>query len=130
MKIFAKITHYLARTLAVLFVLMMAAFIGEGFDPSYGWQSGVMHGVIALFALGLAVLAFKKPLTGGLVFLALASAFLAVSVVAILRDLPSQTAAVQFIPAINPMSGILGFIGLLFVADYYLNSKRKGVSPF
>jgi len=66
-----KFLFYLPRVLSIILVGFFALFIAEGFDPEFGWQSGVGHAVLAL-AVGLLVWAtWKRPKIGGWVFVAM-----------------------------------------------------------
>ena len=60
-----KLIHWLPRILSILITILLAMFIAEGFDPEFGWQAGVMHGVIALIALGATIGGWKWPKIGG-----------------------------------------------------------------
>jgi len=66
-----KLLFYLPRVLSIILVGFFALFIAEGFDPEFGWQSGVGHAVLAL-AVGLLTAAtWKWPNVGGWVFVAM-----------------------------------------------------------
>ncbi len=60
--------YYLPRALAILIVAFLSIFILEGFSPEFGWQDSLMHLLVALVALGAAIVAWKWPKIGGWVF--------------------------------------------------------------
>lgn len=64
-----KLLHYLPRVLTVLAVAFLYIFVLEAFSPEFGWQSGLMHFVLATVVLLFGILAWKKPLIGGWFFL-------------------------------------------------------------
>lgn len=117
MKIFAKVVHYGARTLAVLFAAFLSVFILEGFDPAFGWQSGVAHAIPAAFAIALAFLAHKRPKTGGWLFVGFGLMFL---VVVLLTSPMAKAGSAQFLQLLvtmNPLVGFISLIGFLFLLD-------------
>jgi len=65
-----KVMYYLPRILGLLITAFFALFILEGFDPQFGWQSGLAHLAVAVVALGATILAWKKPRIGGWLFIA------------------------------------------------------------
>ncbi|MFH1736662.1 MAG: hypothetical protein ABH838_02060 [Actinomycetota bacterium] len=125
MKTVAKIVHYGARTLAVLFAAFLSVFILEGFDPSFGWQSGVAHAIPAAFAIALAVIAFKRPRLGGWLYVAIALVFMSVIVATILMTQEGQALSLITL-IINPLPGFIAGIGVLFLVDARLMKQDKG----
>ncbi len=125
MKVLAKVVHYAARTLAVLIAVFLTAFILEGFDPAYGWQSGVGHAILAAFAVALAFLAFKRPKLGGWLYIGFA---LGLMVLISLTSPMARAGTAQLIQLLTKMSPIvlfLCFIGALFLLDGYWSGKEK-----
>jgi hypothetical protein len=66
-----KILFYLPRIFSIMLVAFFALFILEGFDPNFGWQSGLMHFFLAFVILAVTILAWKKPKLGGWLFIIL-----------------------------------------------------------
>ena len=64
-----KFLYYFPRVLSILIVCFFAIFILEGFSPDFGWQDSIMHLIVALIALGITILAWKKPKIGGWFFI-------------------------------------------------------------
>ncbi|MFA6919211.1 MAG: hypothetical protein WC244_03860 [Patescibacteria group bacterium] len=64
-----KLLYYLPRISSILIVLFFAAFIVEGFDPEFGWQSGLMHGLLMLVVLAIVIFTWKWPKIGGWIFI-------------------------------------------------------------
>lgn len=125
MKIFASGVHYSARTLAVLFAAGLSLFIGEGFDPAYGWQSGVGHAIFAAVAIVMAILAFRRPKIGGAVYIIFGLGFTAL----FLKTSPVATSgSSQFLQALiimNPLVIFTSTIGLLFLLDAWFLGDFK-----
>jgi hypothetical protein len=65
-----KLLYWLPRVLAILIVGFFALFILEGFSPEFSWQDSLSHGLTALIALGVTILAWKRPKIGGWIFVA------------------------------------------------------------
>lgn len=65
-----KFLFWLPRALTILIVAFFAMFVLEGFGPDFGWQDSVAHGVLALVALAVAIIAWKKPKIGSWFFVA------------------------------------------------------------
>jgi len=61
--------YFLPRIVSILIVGFLGLFVLEGFDPSFGWQSGLSHALLALVALAVAIVAWKWPKVGGWFFL-------------------------------------------------------------
>ena len=72
-----KIIFYLPRILAILIVFFLSLFILEGFGPDFGWQASVGHLILTLMALGVTILAWKRPKVGGWIFFAFGIFYLA-----------------------------------------------------
>jgi hypothetical protein len=125
MKIFAKIIHYLARTLAILFAIFLAAFILEGFDPAFGWQSGAMHAVIAGFAFALAVVAHKRPKLGGILYISFGLGFLAMMLLTSPMAQASSDRFVQLLITMTPLNVFTSSIGIMFLLDAWLTGRQK-----
>jgi hypothetical protein len=125
MKAVALIVHYAARALAILLAVALSLFIGEAFDPAYGWQSGVMHAIIAGIAFGLAFLGHKKPKIGGWLYVGLGLGFLTM----ILTTSPMAKAGPsqfwQLFITMNPLVLFLCGIGTLFLLDAWLTRRFK-----
>lgn len=100
-----KIIFYLPRILSVAIVLFFAVFILGGFGPDFGWQDSAAHAVLALIALGITVLAWKKPKIGGWVFVVFGLYFLSMN----LKDS-------RWLGAII-IGGVPLIAGILFLAD-------------
>ena len=66
-----KILLYLPRIFSVIIVAFFAMFILEGFDPNFGWRSGLMHFLLALLILAVTIISWKKPKIGGWLFIIL-----------------------------------------------------------
>jgi len=66
-----NIIYYSSRILSVLIIAFFALFILEGVSPSFGWQDGLMHGLVTIVVLGMTVVAWKWPKIGGWFFVAL-----------------------------------------------------------
>lgn len=60
-----KFIYYLPRILAILIVAFLAMFILEGFSPEFGWQDSLYHLIITLIVLGVTILTWERPQTGG-----------------------------------------------------------------
>jgi len=71
-----KFIYYLPRSLSILIVAFLAMFILEGFSPEFGWQDSLMHLLMALIALGATILAWKRPMIGGWIFILLGLGFM------------------------------------------------------
>ena len=112
----AKIVHYGARTLAVLFAAFLSIFILEGFGPDFGWQAGVMHAILAAIAIALAAIAFRWPLIGG---------WLYVGIALVLMSVFLATSPMNQNLAINPLVGFVSVIGVLFLVDARLTKQQK-----
>jgi len=65
-----KLIYLLPRILSIIIIGFLALFILEGFDPSFGWQSGLAHAVLALVVLVVTIIAWKWPKAGGWIFVA------------------------------------------------------------
>ncbi len=130
MKIVAKIVHYGARTLAVLFAAFLSLFILEGFGPDFGWEASVGHAILAAFAVVLAVLAFKRPFMGGLVYAALGLAFMLRTLVAILTTAaPGPGPSPDLFALTNPVGWFLIIIGAVFLLDaWFIKLRKKSAS--
>jgi hypothetical protein len=61
----AKVTYFIPRILSVLFVMLTAVFIAEGFTPGFSWADSLMHLAITLVVLAATVVAWKWPKLGG-----------------------------------------------------------------
>lgn len=123
MKTVAKIVHYGARTLAVLFAAFLSVFILEGFGPDFGWQSGVGHAILAAIAIALAFIAFKRPKLGGWLYIAIMLVFITL----IVANSP-MTQGGQLLSLLINMTPLMGFItgiGILFLVDAWLTKQRK-----
>ena len=125
MKIFAKVIYYLARAIAILLAVMLSLFIAEGFDPAYGWQSGVMHAIIAAIAFALAFLAHKRPKIGGSLYIVLGLTFLAMMLWTSPMAKAGPTQLLQLLTTMNPMVIFLCTPGILFLLDAWLTGKVK-----
>lgn len=66
-----KLLFFLPRILSIIITAFFAMFILEGFDPNFGWQSGLMHFFLALLILAVTIVAWKKPKIGGWLFIIL-----------------------------------------------------------
>lgn len=64
-----KVFYYIPRIISVLIVLFFAVFILEGFDPNFGWQSGVAHLLPTLVFLLIAIITWKHPKIGGVIYI-------------------------------------------------------------
>jgi hypothetical protein len=64
-----KFIYYLPRVLAILITTFFYLFVLEGFSPEFGWQSGLMHFILATAVLLFTILAWKRPKIGGWFFL-------------------------------------------------------------
>lgn len=64
-----KLIYWTPRFLAIIITAFFAIFIVEGFAPPFSWQDSLAHGVLAILVLGVTILAWKKPLVGGMVFM-------------------------------------------------------------
>jgi hypothetical protein len=124
MKTVALIIHYLARALAILFAVFLAAFILEGFDPAFGWQSGVMHAVIAAFAVALAVLAHKRPKLGGLLYIGFGLGFLVMMLLTSPMAQASSARFVQLLITMTPLNVFTSWIGIMFLLDAWLTGRQ------
>ncbi len=71
-----KFIYFLPRVLSILIVSFFAVFILEGFSPEFGWQDSLMHLLVALIALGAAIVAWKWPKIGGWIFVLLGLKYL------------------------------------------------------
>lgn len=126
MKIFAKGIHYSARTLAVLFAAGLSLFIGEGFDPAYGWQSGVGHAIFAAVAVGMAVLAFKRPKIGGFTYIGFGLGFLTLQLLTSPMAKSSSTQFTDLLLKMTPLVVFVSLIGILFLLDaWFLGEFKK-----
>ena len=123
MKTVAKIVHYGARTLSVLFAAFLSVFILEGFGPDFGWQAGVMHAILAAIAIVLAVIAFKRPRLGGWLYVAMAILF--VSAIVINSPMTAEGQLSRLLVAINPVMLFIAGIGVLFLVDARLTKQQK-----
>lgn len=65
-----KFIYYLPRILSVLITIFFSIFILEGFDPEFGWQSGLAHGALAAASLIASIIAWRWPGIGGWLFAA------------------------------------------------------------
>jgi uncharacterized membrane protein HdeD (DUF308 family) len=63
-----KLIYFLPRILSIVIVGFLALFILEGFDPSFGWQSGLAHAILAIVILAVTIIAWKWPKVGGWIF--------------------------------------------------------------
>ena len=63
----------IARTIAIIYVLFISIFALDVFEEEYVWSdllvALLMHLVPSLIFLGALILAWKRPLYGGIVFL-------------------------------------------------------------
>lgn len=96
-----KIIYYLPRVLSILIILFFALFIAEAFDPSFGWQSGLMHGLLALVVLAISIIGWKWPKVGCWIFFAIGLFLL------------------PFLPAVVPL-----IIGVLYLLEGYKGNKK------
>ncbi|MFA5867109.1 MAG: hypothetical protein WC891_03975 [Actinomycetota bacterium] len=127
MKALAKVIHYVARTLAILLAGMLSVFILEGFDPAFGWQSGVAHAILAAIAVTLAILAHTRPKMGGWLYIGLALGLLALM---LLTSPMARSGTAQFIQLLLTISPIVLFIcsiGVLFLLDARWTGKEKEI---
>lgn len=125
MKILAKIVHYTARTLAILFAAGLSLFIGEGFDPAYGWQSGVAHAIVAAFAIALAVVAHRRPKLGGVLYICFGLGFLALILLTSPMAKASPAQFMQLLTNMTPLVLFTSSIGVLFLLDAWWSGKEK-----
>jgi hypothetical protein len=73
-----NIIYYSSRILSVLIIAFFALFILEGFSPNFGWQDGLMHGLVTIIVLGITVVAWKWPKIGSWFFIVLGVYYLVV----------------------------------------------------
>ncbi len=66
-----KFFYYLPRILAGLIVVFFYTFVLEGFFPEFSLWDSFWHFVLATIVLLVTVLAWKKPIIGGLIYLSL-----------------------------------------------------------
>ena len=121
-----QIIHYLSRAIAVGITAFFSLFILEGFGPDFGWQDSVAHAVPAAI-LGLATFAaWKKPVIGGLFFIACAIAF-GVTVF-LTSTMPDEGRSADLLFSMAPILLFITSIGVLFLVDARLQKteiKRK-----
>lgn len=123
MKTVAKIVHYGARTLAVLFAAFLSIFILEGFDPEFGWQSGVAHAILAAIAIALAFIAFKRPRLGGWLYITIMLVFMTVIVAT--NPMTQEGQILSLLINMTPLMGFIAGIGILFLVDAQLIKQQK-----
>jgi hypothetical protein len=61
----AKPVYFIPRILSVLFVMLAAAFIAEGFTPAFNWGDSLMHLAITLVVVAATIVAWRWPKFGG-----------------------------------------------------------------
>lgn len=66
MKLIAGIT---AKIFSLFICLFFAPFILEAFSPQFSWQDGVAHLIPTLIMIGITIVAWKKPVLGGFLFI-------------------------------------------------------------
>ena len=54
-----KYIFYLLRAICIGLCCFFGIFILEGFDPHFGWQSGVAHAIPTAVMIGITVLVWK-----------------------------------------------------------------------
>jgi hypothetical protein len=106
-----KFIYYLPRGLAVLITALLYLFVLEGFDPEFGWQSGLMHFIIASIMLLFTIFAWKKPKSGGWIFLAMGVYYLA------------ATSASGYWQMSLPLSIPMILSGILFLIEGFKKNK-------
>lgn len=109
-----KFLYYLPRILAIIIVCFLALFIGEGFDPEFGWQSGVMHGLMALGVLVMTIVAWKWPKYGGWLFVCAGLAYL---IMILSTDFSIGVSYIWI--GLVPL-----FTGILFLVEAFNRSKQ------
>jgi len=125
MKVLANVIHYLARGLAILIAAFFSVFILEGFDPAFGWQSGVAHAIPAAFAITLVVVAHMRPKLGGWLYIAAGLGF--IGLVALTSPM-AKAGTAQFLLLLSNMAPLTIFIcgiGVLFLLDAHWTAKDK-----
>jgi hypothetical protein len=79
MKTKIKIMHWTPRVLCILAILFLEMFAMDSFDPSYtlGQQllTFLMHSIPAIILTGFLILAWKKELIGGIIFILIGVGF-------------------------------------------------------
>ncbi len=117
MKVLAKVVHYAARTLAILIAGFLTAFILEGFDPAFGWQSGVGHAILAAFAITLAILSHKRPKLGGWLYIAGAFGFFGLVALTNPITKSGMTRLLDLSVKMAPFTIFMCATGVLFLLD-------------
>lgn len=54
-----KFFFYLIRAICVGLCCFFGLFILEGFDPQFGWQSGIAHAIPTLIMISITILVWK-----------------------------------------------------------------------
>jgi len=71
-----KIMFWAPRILSLLIALFFLSFSLEGFSSEFSWQEGFIHLILGLLIVGLTVLAWKYPKSGGLILFLFGGSFL------------------------------------------------------
>lgn len=100
-----KLIYYSPRILAVLLVAFLYLFVLEGFSPEFDFMDSLVHFILASIVLVITIIAWKKPIIGGSIFLILGLFYLSL---AILSEVWLSSLLIIAIPTL---------VGLLFLIE-------------
>jgi hypothetical protein len=100
-----KVIFWLPRVLAIVFIAFVSIFALDSFGAPQWYLALFMHLIPSFILIILTVVAWKKPLIGGILFI----------ITGLVTIIFFRTAI--FIP--------VAVIGVLFLTEVYLKKKRK-----
>lgn len=116
-----KILYYSPRVLAIIMTILSYSFVINVFIQGFTFTSFLYSLIPGTIALILTILAFKKHLLGGGLFLVLGLLYLIVSLTKIY--IPLLSTLIICIPLI--LTGILFIVNFYYNKDYNNESKQK-----
>ena len=123
-----KFIFYAARSLSLIIVAFFAIFILEGFSPGFGWEDSVMHLLVALVALGVAVMAWKWPKIGGFVFIIFGMRYIGPAFIILgmryINPMAIPEGAVLNLSGLF-IGGVPILTGILFLIEEYCGGKSE-----
>jgi len=107
--------YWLPRILSVIFIIAISAFALDSFSSGYIWWQAILafiiHLIPSFILIGILLIAWKKPMIGGLLLVFISLVFIALSII-------------KGIISFLILSGPLFLIGVLFlIEEKIINSK-------
>jgi hypothetical protein len=106
----SRYIYYLSRALSVLIILYYIFYFGSGPTPVFS-SSPVPHIMSALIVVAIALIAWKIPMMGGVIYLLFGFRYFVMT-----TDNVAQS---------YYLFGVFVFTGILFIIEGYLRMKRQ-----